>query len=97
MEKAPVYVTGVLGAGKTRTVLELLSAHWGVHFSAGMYLARSPRHIIVDQSFSVGMYGKEDKKRTNNQYHCGEPAPISAALLLVERGIPQSHSNRTSP
>lgn len=35
---APVCVTGVSGAGKTRTALEILSADFGIYFCAGLYL-----------------------------------------------------------
>ena len=39
MKKAPVCVVGVSGAGKTRTVLEILSSQYGIYFSASMRLA----------------------------------------------------------
>lgn len=41
--EAPVCVTGVSGAGKTRTVLEILSTRWGIYFSASQYLQHGPQ------------------------------------------------------
>ncbi|KAG7365541.1 hypothetical protein IV203_038745 [Nitzschia inconspicua] len=90
MEKAPVCVAGVSGAGKTRTVLELLSARWGLYFSAGMYLAWGPqpdKPCSTDLAWiaenSATDLQKDTYTRTVQRLECA----IVARFLILEKKL----------
>lgn len=90
MEKAPVCVAGVSGAGKTRTVLELLSTHWGIYFSAGMYLtwaSQPDKPCSTDLAWiaenSAADPQKDTYTRTVQRLECA----IVARFLILEEKI----------
>lgn len=86
MKKSPVYVTGVSGAGKTRTVLELLSTRWGIYFCAGNYLSDGPHINPCSRDLAwIAQEGAADGKEaimanTMRRIKCA----VLARLLVLE-------------
>ena len=89
-KKAPVCVAGVSGAGKTRTVLEILSTDFGIYFSAGMYLSWSSqpdKPCSADLAWIAEDSATDIQEDTYAQTVQRLECAIVARILILEKKI----------